>query len=464
MLYLRPACCLLLAALMLRATPVDAQPALLPPQAEALQPPLRPTGALYLRPRLGLAAYGGDRSALGQSLQAPGPATGVEIGWRRPLPFFNGGFGAMLLLGRYPSVADPHANMPAVARGELNVWRHTLALSGTAELLPQARVTPYLRLGAGLTGGLVDARVRVAVTPLAGAGVDLALTDQVGLFTEATALVSLRDGALDGAASPRRGGTDVLGFLGFGVRIGLNDPFTPVDLLAVDGPATLTVGEAATFSVVARTRATGPVAYAWRLGDGTVAEGAAVTHRFAAPGNYKLVVTAENEGSRDVQRFTVSVESLPEAIAREAWRPQAGVAGVAASQSAAPAVACAEVVELNSVRFERGRTAFSPQTWDALDENVDVMQACPDLVVQVRVVDVPDEADGLAKRRASAVTQFYVQRGIAASRVRPEPVAAAGPVSTKDGLARLRRVETVPVAPALAARQPDAPLPRSVDR
>ncbi len=447
-----------LAALVVCAALAHSTAAQTAPPLEALSPPLRPSGALYLRPQLGLAAYGGDRSSLGASLGAPGPVTGVEVGWRRPAFIFNGGYGLSLLLGRYPSIADPQAGAPGVKRGELNMWRHTLALSGYTELAPRSAVSPYLRLGAGVTGGLVDERVRMAFTPLAGFGLDIAMNDAVGVFVEASGLLSFADGILDGAADVSTHGFDVLSFFGGGVRVGLNKPFVPIDVIAIEGPAVVQVGGESTYSVVARGQASGPVAYVWRFGDGGQAEGAVVAHRFAKPGNYTIAVTAENQGSRDEQLLAVSVEAAPAPVIVEATPPPAEAPPVRVPST----VACAEVVELNTVRFEQGRTAFSSRTWEALEENAEVMRQCPGLTVRILVYETPDEAPSLSDRRAEAVETFYAARGIGADRiVAVQVVTPGGRVTQKEGLAQLRRVETVPVAVTVASERTP---PTAIDR
>ncbi len=433
----------LVALLLACAAPAAlAQPALPPAPTRA---PLRLADALYLKPRLGAAAYGGDRSSFGNSLGAPGPATGLEVGYRRPVLFFNGGVGAYLLLGRYPGVTRSVNGAPDVATGELNKWRHTLGLTGYVDLMPRARVTPYLQLGAGTTAGVVDDKLRFAFSPLGGAGLDVAVTDQVGVFFETTAIYSFSDSRLDRARALGGGKGDWFGFLGGGLRIGLNAPFAAVDVLSVNGPTWLTAGDEAAFEVVTKSGATPPVTYAWEFGDGAVAAGPAVTHQFSTPGNYTLAVTATNGGRSDVQFLSVTV-AAPEPVVAQAT-PAPPAPGPLAGEAPVEAPTCAQIVELNSVVFEQNSTLLLPESRAALEENLDVMRACPELAVRLEVYTSPDESHAatLRLRRAQAVRAFYAENGIAAARL---VGVSAGPVperlGRKEKLTRLQRVDTLP--------------------
>ncbi len=442
----RSLCGLVLLFLTFGAT-LSAQPAL--PPEPAVQAPLRLSGALYLKPRLGLAAYGGDRSSLGESLEMPGPATGLEVGFRKPMGFFNGGVGAYLLLGRYPTVTQRVAQAPNGATSELNVWRHTLGLTGYVELMPRARATPYLQVGAGTTAGVVDNKLRFAFSPLVGAGLDVAVTDQVGVFLETTAIFSLADRQLDQAANLRGGRADWFGFFGGGIRIGLNSPFRAVDVLSINGPTWLGVADEAAFEAVVGAGATQPVQYRWDFGDGTVATGRTTTHRYGEPGNYTISVAASNGGPADVQLLSVTVAAPQPVVAEATPPPAAPPTGPSTPAEEAPIQpeVCAGIVELNSVVFARNGTTLTPESREALEENLAVMRQCPDLAVRLEVYVAPDEnnADALRAQRAQAVQRFYAQNGIEASRlVGVQEGSVPARMSRKESLTRLRRVDTIP--------------------
>ncbi len=411
--------------------------------------PWRIDNALYLKPRLGVTSYSGDRSSLANSFSWLGPATGVELGYRRPAGPFNGGIGLSLLLGRYPTIADDATGLSSVAQSELNKWRHTLGITGYVELMPQARATPYLQVGVSTTAGVVDDRFRLALSPLAGAGVDIAITDQVGIFLEATGLFSFPDRQLDAAVEGGRGAFDWLGVYGGGIRIGLNKPFAPVEVLAVEGPTLLDAGESATYRAVTRSGATAPLTYRWRFSDGTEATGQQVSRAFAQPGNYSISVTARNQGSESTQRLAVTVSRLQPVVAEPRPDPAPPVAKrpVPESQQMPDAAVCATIAELNGVLFEKNVAVLSETGKAALAENLEVLERCPSLRVTLNVYVAPDEhaPEELAAQRARTVEQFYAQNGIAATRVTAIHLAPMPEnVSRKGGLAHLRRVDTLP--------------------
>jgi PKD repeat protein len=66
----------------------------------------------------------------------------------------------------------------------------------------------------------------------------------------------------------------------------------PHDVGFTWSPITPTVGEVAVFTATAA--GTEPLTFTWDFGDGSAAGGAAVTHAFAVPGAYPVIVTATN--------------------------------------------------------------------------------------------------------------------------------------------------------------------------
>ena len=483
--------------------------------AAAQAQPLRADGT-YLRPRLGLSLYNGDRDPSGY-VQRPGPSTGIEFGTRRRLGPLGGNVGLLYVLGRYPRIVR---DIPGAEKAdgnaleeELAVWRHTLGAVGRTSFAPEARVDPYLQLGLGTTITLIDSQFDFAFSPVGGAGADVAITDQVGLFFEATAILGTPDQAADQAEGIDDRRFDWLGFYGGGVRISLTDPDVPPAVIALDGPTRLETGEPATFvATVNDETVTEPVEYRWDLGDGATGAGLEVTHRFGEPGNYTLTFTARNGGGADEQLLTVAVAEPPpppapvvaldepdpaeagEAVRltadvrgdgpiRYAWdfgdgamgsgaeathvyeKPGTYTATLEASNAGGtstasvpvrvlrPATAelsCDDFVELNATFFAKNAATLREEGRQALQENLALLQACPDLEVRVEALAAPDErdAEALAAARAGAVEDFYVAGGIEPDRVlRAASLAQAdAPVTTKSGLSLLRRADSVPVS------------------
>ena len=482
-------------------------------QAESL----RPDGT-YLRPRLGLSAYGGDRNPSG-ALQGPGPSTGIEFGTRRRLGPLGGGLGLLYVLGRYPRIVRdvPEALKAdgSALEDELAVWRHTVGAVGRTGFAPEARVNPYLQLGLGTTVTFIGGQFDFAFAPLGGAGADVAITDQVGLFFEVTAILGLPDRATDQAEGIDGGPLDGLGFYGGGVRINLSDPAIPPAVIALDGPTRLEAGEPATFAATVNDETvTDPVEYRWDFGDGAAGAGLEATHRFDEPGNYTLTFTARNEEGADEQLLTVAVVEPPpppptitlsepdsaeagqpvrlaadvqgEGPVRTAWdfgdgatasgaeathvyeEPGTYTATLEASgaggtstesvtvrvrQPAVAALSCDDVVELNAAFFEKDAATLREDGRQALQENLALLNACPELDVRLEGLAAPDERDPetLAAARADVVADVYVTGGISPDRIRrPAPLAQTS-TSTKSGLSLLRRTDSVPVPASAAA-------------
>ncbi len=92
--------------------------------------------------------------------------------------------------------------------------------------------------------------------------------------------------------------------------------FIPVEIIALDGPAELDVGEEGTFTAtVNEEEATPPLTYEWDFGDGTTATtDLLATHNYDESGTYTIAFTASNEGSTDSRSMTVTVGEVPAAV------------------------------------------------------------------------------------------------------------------------------------------------------
>ena len=328
---------------------------------------LRPEGT-YLRPRLGASFYNGDRDPSGY-FQRPGPSTGIEYGINRRLGPLGGGLGLMYILGRYPRIVwDVDAltaenDRGSALEGELAVWRHTVGLVGRTGFAPEARANPYLQAGLGSTVTLINGQLDFAFSPLAGAGVDIAITDQVGIFLEATALLGAPDRAIDQAEALDDRSFDWLGFYGGGVRINLSDPAIPPAVIALDGPTRLEAATPVTFvATVNDETVSDPVEYRWDLGDGTTSSGLEVSHHFDEPGNYTLTFTAMNEGGTDKQVLNIAVAEPPPP-------PPPPAPAIATSAAEPNPVEVGEPIRFNAVADSEGDVDY---TWTFGDGSTDV--------------------------------------------------------------------------------------------
>jgi PKD repeat protein len=83
----------------------------------------------------------------------------------------------------------------------------------------------------------------------------------------------------------------------------------PVEVVSVDIPAELTVGEQGTFTAtINEEEATPPVSSNWEFGDGTTDDDRVAAHAYDEPGTYTVRYRASNEGASDVASSTVTVE------------------------------------------------------------------------------------------------------------------------------------------------------------
>jgi outer membrane protein OmpA-like peptidoglycan-associated protein len=103
---------------------------------------------------------------------------------------------------------------------------------------------------------------------------------------------------------------------------------------------------------------------------------------------------------------------------------------------------------MNPVFFDRNSSTLSEEARGKLQENLEILGECPNLNVRVEGWAAPGErsTQELSADRAKAVEQFYVDNGIALSRLMTVGMGRAeGMTSKKEGLAGYRRVDTIPV-------------------
>lgn len=118
-----------------------------------------------------------------------------------------------------------------------------------------------------------------------------------------------------------------------------------------------------------------------------------------------------------------------------------------------PPPAVCELVELNPVYFDFGSSTVSQRARTLLDENVELLLANPECCVFIDGTIDNTEMDRfgmpLGGRRAQAVYDYYLGRGISASKLQIRNRGEGSPNCDKEdpgmGCERNRRVESVPV-------------------
>jgi len=304
------------------------------------------------------------------------------------------------------------------------------------------------------------------------------------------------------------GPADWLNSATLGFKFNITKPFVPVQVLMLDGPSARVTGENGTYTGTTNADATQPVTYAWDFGDGTSATGLTATHQWGQPGTYTVTLTAANKKSSDSRSMTVAVTAACQAAeivtmtastmspdTQTAVAFSANVRGTApltyrwdfgdgqTSTEASPrhtyatagtytvtlevtncggtvrrtvtvtavpyeAAICREITEMNSVYFGNNSSTLTAEARAMLQENLEILQECPNLNVRIEGYAAPGErnAQKLSEDRARAVEQFYRDNGIAASRMATSGKGrVAGMTSKKEGANQYRRVDTIPV-------------------
>ncbi len=345
-----------------------------------------------------------------------------------------------------------------------------------------------------------------AFGPVLGFGLDYVLSRQTSLFLEMTGFYGFGDDKLD-AADPGVDGDetnfDLLGFYGLGLRYSFKPACEPARILSMDGPDRVELGQSATFTATINDDACDPTDVVWDLGDGTTATGLTVTHTYTAPGDYTVSVTASNSEGSDSRSKMVNVfdpcpdpaeivtitadptdlvigETVTFSAQVNGTEPYAyqwnfGDGGSASSASATHsyddpgdytislevtnckgsdrrdlnlmvrAFRCSDITELNSVFFEKNSAELTDEAKALLDENIEKLVECAEMLV--RLDGYADRGERrprrLSEARAKAVEQYYIDNGIAPSRLFArglgrDPLAGKG----VDGR-RNRRVDSI---------------------
>lgn len=303
--------------------------------APAVAQNLRPEKTLYILPRIGITNYYGDYDQdlfdfndWGQDTRFPTVPVGLslELGYQFTPAIALGVSGQF---GNFPTIyADQKANNNPNPDNE-----YTHRYTGAAVLrftagARSSRVAPYLELGGAVVAGnsitpnATDDE-QYGYGPRVGLGLDIVLSRRTSLFFGlASDFIVSDDNAVDGSDRPSANPAeitpsdspefDVLSALSLGLKVNFKPAFSPVDVIAIDGPAALQTGQTGNYSATTNDgMATMPVSYMWDFGDGSTAEGLSAAHAYNAAGVYNVTFTASNSGSTDSATMTTTVTNPP---------------------------------------------------------------------------------------------------------------------------------------------------------
>ncbi len=173
----------------------------------------------------------------------------------------------------------------------------------------------------------------------------------------------------------------------------------------------------------ANVRGDSPVTYNWNFGDGSTSTSSSPTHTFANPGSYTVSLNASNRAGKDSRTMTLNVSLYEAAI-------------------------CREITEMNAAFFGRNSSVLSDEAKAALQDNLEILNECPNMSVRVETFSAPGErhAQQLSEDRARAIEQFYAENGVAASRISATGMGRVkGVTSKKEGTSQYRRGDVIPV-------------------
>lgn len=454
----------------------------------------------YIRARLGLSGYGGDRtSATGTKSGAatePGlvfGAVGAELGYQFT-PAWS--IGLSLARGTYPKAAPSF---------EEETGRFHSEILARWMLLPSQPVSPYLTVGGHVvTGGPLD---NTGYGPVAGLGIDLVVSDRVSLFLEGQSDITLPDEAADDISAQT--GADFLHFLGGGLKVTFGTPFTPARIRAMETPDTLRTGQEGTFRASVNRDATTPITNQWHFGDGNSGTGLTVQHGYEEPGSYSVRFTTNNRQSvsqtRSVEvlappeivtiNATPSTPEVGQAVSIEAnvrgsqpitheWNlgdgtttsdqsPDTYIYDSPGSYTLSLQVSnpvgtdqasislnveeaydpCEQLTSLNTVHFGFDESDLSTQAQNRLDENVNALGKCPDTNLRIDAYTDHVGSDQynlrLSERRARSVADYYQEQGITQTRIQTRGLGKAPQSCEKEdpgpGCRKNRRAESIPL-------------------
>lgn len=161
--------------------------------------------------------------------------------------------------------------------------------------------------------------------------------------------------------------------------------------------------------------------YSWSFGDGESSTDEQPTHSYGDVGSFDVQLTATNSAGSDTRTVTVDVDPYEAEV-------------------------CRDLEDLNAAFFDRNSSELSDDARGALQDNLEILNVCPNTCVTIAGYTDPDErrAEELSAGRANVVQQFYLDGDVPASRLAAEGRGSVEGVSRKEGLAQLRRAESLP--------------------
>jgi PKD repeat protein len=199
------------------------------------------------------------------------------------------------------------------------------------------------------------------------------------------------------------------------------DPVDAPEIVALSAnPSAITVGERVGFE--STIRGTEPITCRWDFGDGATSTSCDASHTYSAPGTYTATLTATNSAGSDSRSVTVTVAPI-------AVDP------------------CDEVVDMSTVFFRSNSSVLTDEARARLLDNVAILNDCPGINVQVDAYASPGESNPqrLSDARARAVEQFYLDNGVAASRIMAMGRGVVEGVSRKEDGSIFRYATTTPI-------------------
>ena len=468
----------------------------------AVSQSLRPTKSIFLRPSFGIVNYVGDNNI---SLSQLGVKGQFEVGYQITPELAISG---LYNFGDYTTALRPDPVTGLDRSGGNTGLSSVHAMMRFIFGKKTATVAPYIQAGAGVAFGGDQGDDAPGWGPVGGIGFDILLSPNALFFLEANTHFTVPDNAIDGPNRGLFAEHDLLSGLSLGVQFNLTGrSFVPVRISDLETPVRLEVDELGTFVAKGNmNRASDPVYYSWDFGDGTISPLLEAGHSYDAPGTYTVTFSAGNDESSDLATRTVVVvpkvapaeivamNSFPQnpdtrtAVSFDAnvvgnqpyqynwsfgdgnissdpnprheytepgrYEVRLSVANAAGSDSQTMIVNverieasyCKELTELNVVYFGQHSSVLSPAARNILQDNLQILQECPNMNVRVEGYAVPGENNpiGLADDRARAVEEFYIDNGVTFSRVYSEGKGVVRTVGRlKDGLELYRRAETI---------------------
>jgi len=205
------------------------------------------------------------------------------------------------------------------------------------------------------------------------------------------------------------------------VSVTVVTPPQPARITTINAnPNPVTEGDQVRFS--SNVSGDSPITYSWDFGDGSSGSGASGTHTYDEAGTFTVSLQASNNVGQDTRTLNLTVErDLPQI--------------------------CTTVSEFNSAFFGRNSSTLTSEGRSSLQENLDILNQCPNLSVRVEGFAAPGErnAQSLSEDRARAVAQFYQNNGVSSGSITTSGEGeVGGQTGKKGGTRQFRRADSIP--------------------